>query len=100
MTIKNKFLVLNDTDIAIEIKQAGTPDPTSGAYGQGRRFARALPPGARCAWHWDNAFIPLELVMRPVPASSRGAQCAAAAAAAAAAGATMGCMHLEHVTLG
>jgi hypothetical protein len=48
----------------------GTPDPdfNGGSYGPGQRWARVLPPGSRCAMHWDNGGLPLELVVRPTGA--------------------------------
>ncbi len=50
VSIKSKYLVLNDTGMAVEVKQCGTPDPGDSrflAYGDGRRFAGALLPSER-----------------------------------------------------
>lgn len=50
VSIKSKFMLLNDTGLPIEFKQAGTPDPGDQrilAYGAGRRFAGVLQPSQR-----------------------------------------------------
>lgn len=69
VTVKNKYIILNDTGLTIEYKQKGTPDPGSKTYeeyGKGRRFAGDLPHSARTAFHWDNKFLAQELVIRPL----------------------------------
>lgn len=53
VTIKNKYIILNDTGLPIEYKQKGTPDPDQ-PYGQGRRFAGQLLHnrwGLMTAWY-------------------------------------------------
>lgn len=64
VTIKNKYIILNDTGLSVEFKQKGTPDPGR-EYGPGARFAGTLPPRARTALHWDNMFSPHQIVIRP-----------------------------------
>jgi hypothetical protein len=38
VTLKNKYIILNDTGMPMEYKQKGTPDPTADV---------STPPGAR-----------------------------------------------------
>lgn len=71
VTVKNKYIILNDTGLTIEYKQKGTPDPVHGlgssfSYGPGRRFAGRLHHNAKTALHWDNKYLAKELVIRPV----------------------------------
>jgi hypothetical protein len=50
VSIKSKYVLLNDTGVAVEFKQKGTPDPGDAryeAYGEGRRFAGPLSPSER-----------------------------------------------------
>jgi hypothetical protein len=52
VSIKSKYILLNDTGLPIEFKQRGTPDPGDSrylAYGESRRFAGPLQPSERCA---------------------------------------------------
>lgn len=52
VSIKSKYILLNDTGMGIEFKQKGTPDPEDpryAAYGECRRFAGPLQPSER----WD-----------------------------------------------
>ncbi len=65
VSVKNKYIMLNDTGLAIEYKQKGTPDLDQ-AYGEELRFSGELPHGERTAIHWDNAFLDKLLVIRPV----------------------------------
>ena len=86
ITVKNKYLLLNTTDMAIEYKQKGTPDPAAGAYGVGSRFSGSLGSGSRVAWHWDNVTTVQQLQIRPAgddwewSGAPRHACCATAAA--------------------
>jgi hypothetical protein len=48
VTVKNKYVLLNDTGLELDFKQAGTPDPSRSAFGAGRRFSGRLKPGERC----------------------------------------------------
>ncbi|KAL6762638.1 hypothetical protein V8C86DRAFT_613892 [Haematococcus lacustris] len=65
LTVKNKYIILNDTGLSMEFKQKGTPDPGL-AYGAFKRFAGELPAGRRVALHWDNAHLEQQLVIRPM----------------------------------
>lgn len=66
VTVKNKYLILNTTGLAIEYKQKGTPDPQPGvAFGSGPRFSGCLQHNWRAAWHWDNAHGELQMLIRP-----------------------------------
>ena len=50
VSIKSKYLLLNDTGMCIEYKQKGTPDsgdPRYLGYGHGRRYAGPLEPTER-----------------------------------------------------
>lgn len=50
VSIKSKYILLNDTGLGIEFKQRGTPDPGDAryaAYGECRRFAGPLQPSER-----------------------------------------------------
>jgi hypothetical protein len=50
VSIKSKYVVLNDTGLPIEFKQRGTPDPGDpryASYGGSRRFAGPLQPSER-----------------------------------------------------
>eukprot|EP00798_Chlamydomonas_sp_ICE-L_P005984 gene5984-5277_t len=64
LTIKNKYIILNDTGIPMEYKQYGTPD-SNVMYGKGSRFAGRLPSSARIAHHWDDSNLGRALVIRP-----------------------------------
>ncbi|MEW5315921.1 MAG: hypothetical protein WDW38_007318 [Sanguina aurantia] len=70
LTVKNKYILLNNSGITMQYKQVDTPDervfPDGLQYGVGQRFAGSLPNNARCALHWDNCHKKLELVIRPV----------------------------------
>jgi hypothetical protein len=51
VSIKSKYMLLNDTGLTVEFKQADTPDPRDPrylSYGDGRRFAGSLQPTQRC----------------------------------------------------
>lgn len=51
VSIKSKYILLNDTGLGIEFKQRNTPDPGDAryvSYGDGRRFAGPLQPTERC----------------------------------------------------
>jgi hypothetical protein len=66
ITVKNKYLILNNTGLAIEYKQKGTPDPSvTAAYGAGQRFSSTLRNNWRAAWHWDDADKEQEMMIRP-----------------------------------
>ncbi len=70
VTVKNKYILLNATGLAIDCKQKGTPDPepipiNDSGYGKGLRFSRRLENNARAAWHWDNNDTEHELMIRP-----------------------------------
>jgi hypothetical protein len=50
VSIKSKYLLLNDTGMPIEFKQKDTPDldnPSVLVYGHGKRFAGCLEPNQR-----------------------------------------------------
>jgi hypothetical protein len=50
VTVRSKLVLLNDTGLELDFKQAGTPDPGSraaAAFGSGRRFSGRLKPGDR-----------------------------------------------------
>lgn len=64
ITVKTKYMLLNNTGLDIEYKQLGAPDPAV-PYGVGRRCAGTLRHEGRVAVHWDNRRLPLELVVRP-----------------------------------
>ncbi|WIA12623.1 hypothetical protein OEZ85_006280 [Tetradesmus obliquus] len=68
VSIKSKYILFNDTGMALEYKQKGTPDVNHKgykSYGKGRRFAGVLQPQERCAFHWDNINEARLLVIRP-----------------------------------
>ncbi|KAF6253188.1 hypothetical protein COO60DRAFT_1463300 [Scenedesmus sp. NREL 46B-D3] len=68
VSIKSKYILFNDTGMALEYKQKGTPDVNHKgyqSYGKGRRFAGVLQPQERCAFHWDNINEVRLLVIRP-----------------------------------
>eukprot|EP00775_Hariotina_reticulata_P006353 gene6353-6586_t len=68
VSIKSKYILFNDTGMALHYKQKGTPDidhPGYLSYGEGRRFAGVLQPQERVAFHWDNVFEPRQLLVRP-----------------------------------
>jgi hypothetical protein len=51
ISIKSKWILVNDTGMVLEYKQRGTPDATHpgyASYGEGRRFAGLLQPQERC----------------------------------------------------
>lgn len=51
VSIKSKYILMNDTGLGIEFKQRNTPDPGDArylSYGEGRRFAGPLQPTERC----------------------------------------------------
>jgi hypothetical protein len=66
VTVKNKYMLLNDTGLAIEYKQRGTPDPRVAVYGVGQRFAGTVPPGGCVPVHWDNVMLDKQLMIRPL----------------------------------
>jgi hypothetical protein len=50
VSIKSKYILFNDTGMALQYKQKGTPDidhPGYLSYGEGRRFAGVLQPHER-----------------------------------------------------
>lgn len=68
INLKPKFIVENQTGIAMDVKQFGTADPEDHqeiADEGHRRFSRTLQPGSRAAVYWDDAELPKEIVIRP-----------------------------------
>lgn len=68
INLKPKYIVENQTGIAMDVKQFGTADPEDHqeiADEGHRRFSRTLQHGSRAAVYWDDAELPKEIVIRP-----------------------------------
>lgn len=71
VTVKNKYIVENQTGMIIEFKQRGTPDlepgePCGSALDPLGRAARRLHVNERAPVHWDDSELERMLVMRPL----------------------------------
>ena len=68
INLKPKYIIENQTGIAVDIKQYGTADPggelETSDEGH-RKFARLLPHGSRTAVYWDDTQLPREVTIRP-----------------------------------
>ena len=69
INLKPKYIIENQTGIAVDIKQFGTADPDTArpeTSDEGHnRFARLLPHGSRTAVYWDDTQLPKEVTIRP-----------------------------------
>ncbi|KAL6785838.1 hypothetical protein ACKKBG_A00370 [Auxenochlorella protothecoides x Auxenochlorella symbiontica] len=74
VTLKPKYIIENQTGLAMRVKQLGTRDPPVWSHGSRASggFAHVLDPGQRSAVYWDDAEKPRELIVQPLAPGGGG----------------------------